>query len=181
MALDPLPYETPVTERDLDIFTQQLGRPMRAAVSVARRCVCGHPAVVRTAPRLPDGTPFPTSFYLTLPAATASCSTLESAGIMRDWTARLETDLDLALAYNAAHERYLARRAELGECSEIDGISAGGMPTRVKCIHVLVGHALAEGPGVNPLGDEALRVLAATWSIDRCQCSETTEHSTEGA
>ena len=37
------------------------------------------------------------------------------------------------------------------------------MPTRVKCLHVLVGHALSAGAGVNPLGDEALELLP-DWS-----------------
>jgi hypothetical protein len=51
---------------------------------------------------------------------------------------------------------------------EIDGISAGGMPSRVKCLHVLVGHALAAGPGVNPLGDEALAMLDDWWANGSC-------------
>jgi hypothetical protein len=34
------------------------------------------------------------------------------------------------------------------------------MPDRVKCLHVLIAHSLAKGPGVNPLGDEALATLA---------------------
>ena len=51
---------------------------------------------------------------------------------------------------------------------EIDGISAGGMPTRVKCLHVLVGHALAKGPGVNPLGDEAVELLGDYWGSSSC-------------
>jgi hypothetical protein len=63
----------------------------------------------------------------------------------------------------SAHEAYLADRAELGEVDEIAGISAGGMPTRVKCLHVLIGHSLAKGPGVNPLGDQALAMLG-DWS-----------------
>ena len=38
--------------------------------------------------------------------------------------------------------------------------SGGGMPDRVKCLHVVIAHSLAKGPGVNPFGDEALAVLA---------------------
>ena len=78
--------------------------------------------------------------------------------------------------YRAAHEAYLASRAEIGARSgigavpEIDGVSAGGMPTRVKCLHVLVGHSLAAGPGVNPLGDEAIAAIAEWWTADRCYC-----------
>ena len=79
-----------------------------------------------------------------------------------------QTDPELAAAYRAAHEDYLRRRAELGEVPEIAGISAGGMPDRVKCLHVLAAHALAAGPGVNPLGDEVLAALPEWWSGGPC-------------
>jgi len=87
---------------------------------------------------------------------------------MRDMSERLKTDPELAAAYRAAHEAYLARREEIGHVDVIAGISAGGMPTRVKCLHVLVGHALAAGPGVNPLGDEALALLGEWWADGPC-------------
>jgi hypothetical protein len=135
---------------------------------VAHRCPCGLPDVVETAPRLPDGTPFPTTYYLTCPRATGAVSTLESTGLMREMTERLADDPELAAAYRAAHEDYLRRRAELGDVPEIDGVSAGGMPGRVKCLHVLVGHALTAGPGVNPLGDEALALLPEWWANGPC-------------
>lgn len=155
---------------DLEVLAEQLGRAPRGVVDVAARCVCGRPTVVRTAPRLPDGTPFPTTFYLTCPPAVAAVSGLEARGIMRAMSERVAHEPDLAAAYAAAHEDYLARRAELGDVPEIQGISAGGMPTRVKCLHVLVAHALAAGPGVNPLGDETLELLRPSWRPDRCRC-----------
>lgn len=117
--------------------------------------------MVATQPRLPDGTPFPTLYYLTCPKLTAACSTLEASGLMTSMTERLGSDEQLANAYRAAHESYLADREQLGQVAEIAGISAGGMPVRVKCLHVLVGHSLAVGPGVNPLGDEAVSLLRA--------------------
>jgi len=156
--------------RDLEVVREQLGREPRGVVDVAARCVCGRPTVVRTAPRLEDGTPFPTTFYLTCPPAVAAVSGLEARGVMREMTERLGTDPELAAAYLRAHEDYLARRADLGEVAEIAGVSAGGMPTRVKCLHVLVGHALAAGPGVNPLGDEALALVRDVWRPGRCTC-----------
>lgn len=159
-----------VSKADLDVVTEQLGRPARGVVSVAARCVCGRPTVVRTAPRLPDGTPFPTTFYLTCPPAVAAVSTLEASGVMKEMSARIADDPDLAAAHRAAHEDYLRRRYELGEVPEIEGISAGGMPDRVKCLHVLVGHALAVGPGVNSIGDEALALIRESWRPDRCTC-----------
>ena len=153
---------------DRDAVEQQLGRPPRGMDGVAHRCPCGLPDVVRTRPRLPDGTPFPTTFYLTCPRATGAVSTLESQGLMREMTSRLADDPRLAARYRAAHEDYLRRRAGLGEVPEIDGISAGGMPDRVKCLHVLAAHALAAGPAVNPLGDEVLLALPDWWDGGPC-------------
>lgn len=163
----------PVSPADLDVLAEQLGRPPRGVVGIAARCVCGRPLVVRTAPRLEDGTPFPTTFYLTEPAVVRAVSTLEAEGVMKEMTERLGSDEALAAAYAAAHEDYLARRAELGVVPEIEGISAGGMPTRVKCLHVLVGHSLAVGPGINLLGDEAVERLRPVWRPDRCTCQAT--------
>ena len=146
----------------------QLGRMPRGVVGVAHRCACGAPDVVTTAPRLEDGTPFPTTYYLTCPRMTSAIGTLESSGLMREMEERLASDPVLAAAYRAAHESYLADRAALGSVAEIAGISAGGMPDRVKCLHVLAAHALAKGPGVNPLGDEVLAALGAWWSTAPC-------------
>jgi len=160
----------PVSAEDLAVITEQLGREARGVVDVAARCVCGRPAVVKTLPRLPNGTPFPTTFYLTHPRAVSSVGTLEASGLMREMTARLGEDEELAAAYQRAHEDYLARREELGQVEEIAGISAGGMPTRVKCLHVLVAHSLAVGPGINPLGDEALARLKPLWDPAVCTC-----------
>ena len=135
---------------------------------MAHRCPCGHPDVLTTEPRLPDGTPFPTTYYATCPKLTGAISTLESQGVMREMTQRLADDSDLAAGYRAAHEDYLARRDALGEVPEVAGVSAGGMPDRVKCLHVLVAHSLAAGPGVNPLGDEALAMLPSWWANGSC-------------
>lgn len=145
---------------DVQAVREQLGREPRGALAVAHRCPCGDPAVVETAPRLPDGTPFPTTYYVTCPRLAGRISTLEGAGLMAQMTADLAADPELAAAYGRAHEDYLARRADLGDVAEIAGVSAGGMPSRVKCLHVLVGHSLAVGPGVNPLGDRAIEQLA---------------------
>lgn len=161
------PFDAP-SDDDVRIVSRQLGRPARDVVGIAARCVCGAPTVVATRPRLADGTPFPTFYYLTHPAATAAVSTLEAEGRMPQLAALLEGST--AEAYRAAHEQYLADRESVLEVEEIAGISAGGMPDRVKCLHALVGHALAAGPGVNPIGDLAL--AESTWSPGRCQCPD---------
>jgi len=158
----------PATDDDLQVVAAQLGRAPRGTRFVAHRCPCGLPDVVETTPRLPDGTPFPTLFYLTCPRAVHECSRLESAGLMKDMNARLAEDPALAAGYQRAHEDYLRRREEAGHVPEIDGVSAGGMPTRVKCLHVALGHTLAVGEGVNPIGDETLGRLDPWWTQGPC-------------
>ena len=156
------------TEADLLAVGEQLGRRPRGVRRVAHRCPCGSPDVVETAPLLPDGTPFPTVFYLTCPRAAGAIGRLEAEGMMRSMTERLQDDESLQAAYEAAHQRYLAARDAIDEVPQIAGISAGGMPDRVKCLHVLVAQSLAQGPGVNPLGDEALAALPEWWRRGPC-------------
>ncbi|MCW2528620.1 MAG: ppx/GppA phosphatase [Pseudonocardiales bacterium] len=163
-----------ISDLDRSLVAAELGRAPRAIRSVAHRCPCGNPDVVETAPRLPDGSPFPTLYYLTCPRAASAIGTLEASGLMAEMTERIADDPTLAGRYLAAHEAYLARRDEIatedgiGPVNQIAGISAGGMPNRVKCLHVLVGHSLAAGPGVNPLGDEALAMLGEWWAGGPC-------------
>jgi hypothetical protein len=155
---------------DLDAIEKQLGRTPRDVHAIAHRCPCGKPDVVETPPRLADGTPFPTFYYATCPRLTGAISTLESSGMMAQMQDRLATDHELAGAYHAAHEDYLAARAALGmDVPEVEGVTAGGMPDRVKCLHSLVAHSLGAGPGVNPLGDEALAALGEWWLTNPCE------------
>lgn len=153
------------TDADREAIIADLGREPRGVFGVGSRTASGHPLVLVTAPRLPDGTPFPTTFYLTDPVITVACSTLEAEHYMVELTEKLAEDEEFAAAHQAAHEDYISRRndiAELmgtGEVTEIAGISAGGLPGRVKCLHALVGHSLVAGPGVNLAGDIALEEM----------------------
>ena len=139
---------------------------------MAHRCPCGLPDVVETAPRLADGTPFPTLYYLTCPRATAAVARLEAAGVMRQMEQRLATDPELRTAYQAAHRDYLARRDEAARAAGVEPLpfgtqSAGGMPARVKCLHALAAHELAV-PGANPLGREAVAQAGPWWQVGPC-------------
>ena len=162
------PVQGPVQGPVEAVVAAQLGRPPRGIRSVGHRCPCGNPDVVVTEPRLPDGTPFPTTFYLTCPRAASLIGSLEGSGLMAEMTERVGSDPDLAAAYARAHERYLHARDAIASVPEVAGVSAGGMPTRVKCLHVLAGQALAQGRGVNPLGDEVLDRLGDWWAAGPC-------------
>ncbi|GAB20404.1 hypothetical protein GOEFS_115_00440 [Gordonia effusa NBRC 100432] len=148
-----------VSDEDRKAVAAQLGREPRGVIEVSYYTPDGRPAVVKTTPRLPDGTPFPTLYYLTDPRLTAEASRLESAGVMREMTERLASDPELAQGYRRAHESFLAERDAIESLGT--DFSGGGMPDRVKCLHVLIAHSLAKGPGVNPLGDEAVSLAAA--------------------
>lgn len=157
-----------IEARDEEIISAQLGRPPRSIHGIGHRCPCGNPDVVATEPRLDDGTPFPTTFYLTCPRAASMIGTLESSGLMSEMSERIASDPELAASYQRAHEAYLAFRESLGPVPEIAGVSAGGMPHRVKCLHVLAAQSLAQGRGVNPLGDEVLDRLGEFWAAGPC-------------
>ncbi|WP_344684733.1 DUF501 domain-containing protein [Saccharopolyspora taberi] len=150
-----------MSDADREIIARQLGRAPRGLRAVAARDSAGEPTVVQTDPRLEDGTPFPTLYYLTSPRLVSIVSTLEAEGLMKEMTERLAADEELADRYRRAHESYLAERDAIESLGT--DVSAGGMPDRVKCLHVHVAHALAKGPGVNPFGDEALELIAQRW------------------
>lgn len=178
-------HEATPSAQDLETLSRQLGRPVRDVVEIPARCRCGNPLVAATAPRLSNGIPFPTTYYLTHPTVVQAVSRLEAAGVMAEMTERLADDAQLAAGHRAAHEDYLERReqirrrAGLDPVWEIDGVSAGGMPERVKCLHVLVGHALAVGPGITPLGDETLARIAEEWTPQTCTCARAWDHDAE--
>ena len=160
-----------ITAQDTAVIAAQLGRPPRGLLAVAHRCPCGLPDVAETAPRLTDGSPFPTLYYLTCPRANAAVSKLEASGMMRDMTARL-ADGTLRSRYEAAHRDYLTRREAAARAAGIEPLppgtpSVGGMPERVKCLHALVAHELVAGD-VNPFGREALQAAGEWWLSGPC-------------
>ncbi|NLS10334.1 DUF501 domain-containing protein [Nesterenkonia sp. MY13] len=173
------------TAADLDTLSLQLGRPVRDVVEIPARCRCGNPLVASTAPRLSNGIPFPTTFYLTHPTLTAAASRQEAAGVMAEMSQRLAEDEELAASYRGAHEHYLAERERIRVKSgtdlveEIGHVTAGGMPDRVKCLHALLGHSLAAGAGLNPLGDETLELIADEWTLQSCTCQQAWDHEAE--
>ncbi|OXM99343.1 DUF501 domain-containing protein [Bifidobacterium vansinderenii] len=163
-------------QRDIDVVQRQLGRFPRGMVAVGARCVCGNPLAVITRPLVEGRIPFPTACYLTSPEAVKAVSRLEADGDMVEYTRQVQDDPDTKAAYERAHEMYLEFRHQLAERlgddeSHIEGISAGGMPVRVKCLHALTGQALVMGEGVNPVADDVLRRVKAQFDPNVCRCA----------
>jgi uncharacterized protein len=140
----------PTGERGRAVISAQIGRPARGAPAIVHRCQFGLPTVVRVDPRLEDGTPFPTTFWLACPVLRSRVGTLEADHAMVGLNERLEHDEDLARDYAAGHERYVEFRDDLDD--PLPGApGAGGMPRHIKCLHVHAAHHLATGD--NPVGE----------------------------
>lgn len=168
--------ENPASDADKDIVKRQLGRFPRGMVAVGARCACGRPLAVITRPCLEDGTPFPTTCYLTSPEAVKAASHLEAQGFMKECNNLLNNDNDIVKKYEQAHKYYLEFRHELAirlEDSEehIKDMSAGGMPVRVKCLHALLAQSLVMGKGVNPIGDMVLSKVKNEFDPNVCKCT----------
>ncbi len=95
-----------LNQEDTAAIAAQINRQPRGVIEVAHRCGCGAPDVIKTSPRLPDGTPFPTMYYLTCPRAASYIGTLEADGVMKQFEDELAADPQLAAEYQKAHELY---------------------------------------------------------------------------
>jgi hypothetical protein len=112
--------------------------------------------------------PFPTTFYLTHPTYTAALSRLEADGAMKGLSDLLDPvsenfNAELAADTLEAHQTYLTLRDELSAALKLDTLSrthpdtsAGGLPTRVKCLHALYGFHLASPYALGTLIAELL-------------------------
>ncbi|CAN5742251.1 DUF501 domain-containing protein [soil metagenome] len=146
---------TPTPEQDFESVKAQLGREPRGRWKVARRCACGKPQVLETYPRLEDGTPFPTLWWLSCRKLSSAIGGLESGGWMAELNRRLMEDADLHEALWRSTEALVARRNELDTLGPTG--HPGGGPDRVKCLHAHTAHHLVTGD--NPAGAEALEQL----------------------
>jgi hypothetical protein len=123
--------------------------------------------VIENHPRLEDGSPFPTLFWLTCPILLKRVSRLEGAGWMTELGEDIARDPTLRERFERTLHAYRARRDE-HEPIEDSGAPPGGGPDRVKCLHAHVAHELAAPP--NPIGARAL--ARAGWPDCVAPCVE---------
>jgi hypothetical protein len=140
---------------------------------VAARCPYGAPAVARQRAYLDDGTPFPTTYYLTCPHAVARVSALEDDGGVGRWEALVRADAALRRSYRAGGERQRALRAPAqvmadGGASLTLGIGGVSREGAMKCLHAHVAFALAE-PGYE-LGERIAGEGAPLFPEGGCCC-----------
>ena len=162
-----MPPPLAISENDRAVVEAQLGRPVRGRWAVVKRCHLGMPMVIENHPRLEDGTPFPTLFWLTCPLLVKRVSRLEAEGAMTELSSRLAADASFCERAAEATTRYLARR-DAHEAIEDAGAPPGGDRGRVKCLHAHLAHELADPP--NPVG--ATTLAAVGWPDCRLPCVE---------
>lgn len=151
------------------LVAAQVGRPPRDPWRVAARCSYDFPTVIASPPRLADGEPFPTLFWLTCPWLVAAVSDLESAGAAADWAARLEREPELCARAEAADAEYRRLRAAEGggddPCADT-GVAGQARVTGTKCLHAYVAASLA---GLDdPAGAAMLAHLTRECPDGRC-------------
>lgn len=119
------------------IIAAQLGRPTRSESEVRATCALGLPVVIEVPPVLEDGTPFPTTFWLTCPLASKRIGRLEGLGGVKQLERYAEHDEAFGAALDAAHARYARERdARLPDGLEhAPSGGVGGTRTGIKCLH----------------------------------------------
>jgi hypothetical protein len=145
---------------DRSVVALQIGRPPRSDVDVGVKCHFGLPVVIDVPPILDDGTPFPTTHWLTCPLAMLRVSRLESAGGVRDADALVASDPAVKHAFDTAMERYRQQRDSLIPADWDGPRPSGGVAGSqggVKCLHAQ--YADTASGNENPIGsDVAARI-----------------------
>ena len=154
---------------DERVVSWQLGRPARAFRAVAVRCAHGFPAVTEQAPYGDDGTPFPTTYYLTCPWLVAGISRIEAGGGVERYSRAAVEEPALAHSLAAADAQQRRLRPEFDV-----GIAGSRKPANLKCLHAHAAFALAR-PGYD-LGERILAEVPERWCPDaRCAAARDAE------
>ena len=153
-----------IEPRDLERLELQLGRAPYPPLRIVCRCSAGWPVVVEQPPVTPDGTPFPTAFWLCCPGLVRAVSTLEAAGGVRVLEERIATDPLLAAGFDQAMARHRALRPDAGL-----GIGGVRADRRVKCLHAHVAFGIAVPSYA--IGSELLQAAGAV-PVPCCMAGE---------
>lgn len=160
-----------MTGEDVQALGRQLGRAPRALAGVVVRCPYGRPAVIAQHAYEPSGKPFPTTYYLTCPAAVAAVSALEGAGGVARYELLVAAGTDMRDSYEwgGQRQRELRRPAANmadGGASLALGIAGTSRPGAVKCLHAHAAFGLAE-PGY-ALGRRVIDEAGPLYPPGRC-------------
>ena len=167
---------------DRAVVAVQIGREPRSKVVVAARCHLGLPVVIDVPPILEDGTPFPTTHWLTCPLATTRISRIESDGGVRDADALISSDIDVAERFSLAMARYESTRDELIPDTWDGPRPSGGIAGSsggVKCLHAQ--YADTAAGNVNPIGEGVAERIEPLGCLVPCVVASTDDPEGQSA
>lgn len=139
---------------DRAVVEAQLERPVRSDVRVEKRCHLGMPVVTEVPPILDDGTPFPTTHWLTCPLAARRIGRLEAAGGVAEADALIARDEVFAADFEGAMRRYERDRDRMIPVAYSGPRPSGGVAGSsrgVKCLHAHYADTAAGNE--NPVGE----------------------------
>ena len=130
------------------IVEVQLDRSLRSDVEVVSSCHFNLPAVIKVPSNLDDGTPFPTSYWLTCPMYNKKVGSLESQGLIKELDKQLNENEDLKKLWSGRQRSYEEERNKAKKKNEEEIIPTGGVGgtnESIKCLHAHLADELATG------------------------------------
>ena len=136
--------------KDSKIVEQQIGRKLRTDSEVSCRCHFNIPAVIKVPPKLDDGTPFPTTYWLTCPMYNKKIGSLESHGLIKELDKEIINNPELKKQWKSRQISYEQERERL-ETKDMGPKASGGVggaTESIKCLHSHTADELSTGQNV---------------------------------
>tara|TARA_Y100000590_G_scaffold280624_1_gene315284 strand:+ start:254 stop:775 length:522 start_codon:yes stop_codon:yes gene_type:complete len=135
-----------MVSKEKRIVEVQLSRSLRSNVEVVSSCHFNLPAVIKVPSNLDDGTPFPTSYWLTCPMYNKKVGSLESQGLIKELDNQLNKNEDLKKLWSDRQRSYEEERNKDKKKNEEEIIPTGGVggaSESIKCLHAHLADELA--------------------------------------
>lgn len=159
---------------DKEIVEVQLKRKVRSHIDIRSRCHLGLPVVTFVPPNLDDGTPFPTTYWLTCPLLVQRVSSLEASGMVKVFDEMIQKRGALRNLWKERQKTYEEERKLLEDDSTHISPEGGvaGTSDHIKCLHAHLADYLATGK--NPIGKNIESLIGG------CDCTVPCVNTGEG-
>ena len=139
-------------DKDKKIVEAQIDRSLRSDVTVSSRCHLNLPAAIKVPPNLDDGTPFPTTYWLTCPMYNKKIGSLESQGLITELDNEILNNSKLRTAWSERQISYRQERESSHDQSNehLPTGGVGGATESIKCLHSHTADEISTGK--NPIG-----------------------------
>ena len=162
-------------DKDKQIVELQIGRKLRSESKIKSKCHFNLPTVIEVPPNLDDGTPFPTTFWLTCPMYNKKIGSLESNGMIKDLDEQIENNSALKDKWEERQKSYANYREKMhvkkNPIKPHGGV--GGATNSIKCLHAHTADELATNQNV--IGKIVIESLGSFNCKNPCYNTDTLE------